>query len=171
MLMETMGRRWYLIQCKPREAFRACEHLGNQGFEHFLPVLQREVLRRGRRTVVAEPLFPHYLFVRLSEVSDNWAPLRSTRGVAKIVRFGELPLAVPDDLVAALQARQSLPSAQAVQPLVVPGDVVEIVDGPLAGVQAICAETDGEARVVLLLKLLHQTQRISVPLDRVRRRD
>lgn len=167
------ARRWYLVQCKPREAFRAREHLANQGYETFLPVLRREVVRRCRREVVTEPLFPHYLFVLLSDIADNWAPLRSTRGVARIVRFGELPLAVPDDLVAGLRTRQVEEGRGEkdgnVQRLLHVGDRVSIIDGPLAGLDAVCAEADGERRVVLLLTLLHQVQRISVDIAQVRR--
>lgn len=167
------SRRWYLVQCKPREAFRAQEHLANQGYEAFLPVLRREVVRRGRREVVTEPLFPHYLFVLLSDVADNWAPLRSTRGVSRVVRFGELPLAVPEGLVAALRVRQTEGGRGQddanVERLLQVGDRVAIVDGPLAGLEAVCAEADGERRVVLLLTLLHQVQRVSVDITQVRR--
>ena len=160
-------RCWYLIQCKPRECFRAMEHLQNQAFEAFLPTLSREVLRRGKRETVLEPLFPHYLFVRLSDVADNWAPLRSTRGVARVVRFGDTPLSVPDDIVSALQ--EPVPTQP--QALFEAGDKVQITEGALAGLEAIFAATDGDERVVLLIKLLHQQQTVRVPLSQVRRAD
>ncbi len=160
-------RCWYLIQCKPRECFRAMEHLQNQAFEAFLPTLSREVLRRGKRETVLEPLFPHYLFVRLSDVADNWAPLRSTRGVARVVRFGDTPLSVPDNIVSALQ--EPVPTQP--QALFEAGDKVQITEGALSGLEAIFAATDGDERVVLLIKLLHQQQTVRVPLSQVRRAD
>ncbi len=157
-------RHWYLIQCKPRECFRALENLQNQAFEAFLPTLSREVLRRGKRETVLEPLFPHYLFVRLSDVADNWAPLRSTRGVARVVRFGDTPLSVPDDIVSALQ--EPVPTQP--QALFEAGDKVQITEGALAGLEAIFAATDGDERVVLLIKLLHQQQTVKLPLTQIR---
>lgn len=160
-------RCWYLVQCKPRECFRALEHLQNQAFEAFLPTLSREVLRRGKRETVLEPLFPHYLFVRLSDVADNWAPLRSTRGVARVVRFGDTPLSVPDNIVSALQ--EPVPTQP--QALFEAGDKVQITEGALSGLEAIFAATDGDERVVLLIKLLHQQQTVRVPLSQVRRAD
>lgn len=160
-------RHWYLIQCKPRECFRARDNLQNQNFEAFLPTLSREVLRRGKRETVLEPLFPHYLFVRLSDVADNWAPLRSTRGVARVVRFGDTPLSVPDDIVSALQEPVSVQP----QALFEAGDKVQITEGALAGLEAIFAASDGDERVVLLIKLLHQQQTVRVPLSQVRRAD
>lgn len=160
-------RNWYLVQCKPRECFRALENLQNQAFESFLPTLSREVLRRGKRETVLEPLFPHYLFVRLSDVADNWAPLRSTRGVARVVRFGDTPLSVSDEIVSALQS----PAPAQPQALFEAGDKVHITEGALAGLEAIFAATDGDERVVLLIKLLHQQQTVRVPLSQVRRAD
>ncbi|MDZ4297733.1 MAG: transcription/translation regulatory transformer protein RfaH [Moraxellaceae bacterium] len=160
-------RHWYLVQCKPRECFRALDHLKNQAFEAFLPTRSREVVRRGKCQVIEEPLFPHYLFVRLSDVADNWAPLRSTRGVARVVRFGDIPLSVPDDIVSALQ--QPVPAAP--QAMYSVGDKVQITQGALAGLDAIFAASDGDERVVLLIKLLHQDQMVKVPLSQVRRSD
>lgn len=163
-----VSRRWYLLQCKPRECERALVHLGNQGYEAFLPTLTREVVRRGRRDVVREPLFPHYLFVRLSDVSDNWGPIRSTRGVTGLVRFGELPLPVPDSVVEALHQREvEVTGVPKIQTLFQPGDHVRIVEGPLAGLDAILSARDGTERVVLLIRLLHQTQELVLSVTQV----
>jgi len=161
------GRRWYLVQCKPREAFRALEHLRNQGYEAFLPVLAREVVRRGRPAALREPLFPHYLFLRLSDVADNWAPLRSTRGVARLVSFGGLPLPVPDDIVTALRLREAGQGAEP-EALFVPGQAVEIMAGPLAGLDAVFSARDGAERVVVLLKLMQREQAVDVGLADIR---
>ena len=167
MTDDAVTRRWYLVQCKPREAFRALEHLGNQGYEAFLPTLTREVLRRGRPSRVTEPLFPHYLFVRLSDVADNWAPLRSTRGVTRLVAFGGQPRPVADALVDGLRAHES---ARLEQPLFRPGQAVEIVDGPLAGLAAVFAARDGEERVVVLLSLMQQEVALPLGVGQIRSR-
>lgn len=167
------SRRWYVLQCKPRECERAVEQLANQGYQGFVPTLKREALRRGKRTVVVEPLFPHYVFVQLCAQHDNWAPIRSTRGVAKVLRFGDLPLAVPDAIVEALQAREAGQDAGSENPTMLfgIGQAVQINEGPLAGLDAVVAARDGTERVVLLLKLLHQEQRVSVPIGSLKMSD
>jgi len=164
------SRRWYLLQCKPREVFRAVEQLGNQGFTAFAPTLTREVVRRGKRDLVVEPLFPHYCFISLSDWADNWAPIRSTRGVSRLVRFGELPLAVPEAIVEALQGREAAMQASGApqEALFVPGQKLLIAEGPLAGLEAVFSARDGDERVILLLKILHQQQSVKVPLGHVR---
>ncbi len=158
-------RSWYVVQCKAKESFRAAEHLQNQGFEVFHPSIVVERLRAGKRLQVEEPLFPYYLFIHLNNVTDNWRPIRSTRGVLKLLAFGSMPVKIADNLVQQLKQRiQPMPS----QPFKA-GDQVRIEAGPLKGLQAIFASQNGDERVILLLNLLQQQQRIEVASHAIRR--
>lgn len=158
------GRAWYLVQCKPRQDERAEEHLVRQGFNCFRPQYQRERLIRGRRHVLVESLFPGYLFIQLAP-SDNWAPLRSTRGVNRLVGFGGFPLPVSDDLIAQLRQRaETLP-----HPLLQAGDRVRVTGGSFAELDAIFLAMDGDERVTLLMTLLNREHRLSLPLASVRK--
>lgn len=157
-------RSWYVIQCKAKESFRAAENLQNQGFEIFHPFIQVEKIRNKKLTLVDEPLFPYYLFIHLSDVSDNWRPIRSTRGVLKLVTFGMKPIEVQQDLIDQLRQRiQPEP-----QNYLKAGDQVLIDDGPFKGLKAIFASKKGEDRVILLLNLLQQQQRLEMPVTAVR---
>jgi transcriptional antiterminator RfaH len=155
---------WYLVHCKPRQDERAEEHLARQGYACFRPRLQRERLLRGRRQTVVESLFPGYLFIQL-HIDDNWAPLRSTRGVNRLVGFGGYPLQVPCGLIDSLQQR----TITEPQPLLQPGDRVRIVEGSFAELDAIFLNMDGEERVVLLMNLLNREQKLTLPLASVRK--
>lgn len=159
---------WYLIHCKPRQDERAEEHLTRQGYACYRPRLQRERLVRGRRQSVVESLFPGYLFIQLN-ADSNWSPLRSTRGVNRLVRFGDYPLQVPSSLIDSLQERTPSEPQPQPQPLLQPGDRVRIVDGSFAELEAIFLSMDGEERVVLLMKLLNREHRLSLPLTSVRK--
>jgi transcriptional antiterminator RfaH len=157
---------WYLVHCKPREDERALEHLERQGFECFQPVRKTERHRRGKRWWVSEALFPRYVFIHLNSVEDNWYPIRSTRGVCRIVRFNEHPLAVRDEIIEGLRLR--LGEAQA-EPYFKPGERVRIAEGPFTNLEAIFLAEDGDERVVLLMNILQQDQRLSFPAEIVRR--
>lgn len=152
---------WYLVQCKPRQDARAEEHLSRQGYECARPVCRRERLVRGRQTYLQESLFPGYLFINLPDDS-NWAPLRSTRGVNRVVSFGGKPLAVSQDLITQLQNR-----VEDSKPAFIAGDRVRILDGGLGALDAIYMSADGEERVILLINLLHRQQTVSMPLKNV----
>lgn len=159
---------WYLLQCKPRQNFRAEENLCNQGFTCFQPVVEVERLQSGKRRITTEPLFPGYLFIRLDSINDNWSPIRSTRGVSRLVGFTGLPLRVPDDVVEAL--RQRLDEQPRIVPLQ-PGDTVIIKDGAFATIEAIFKAFDGEERVVILLNLMNREQQLVVPVGSIEKRE
>lgn len=157
-------RSWYVIQCKAKESFRAAENLQNQGFEVFHPYIEVERLRAGKIKLINEPLFPYYLFIYLSDVTDNWRPIRSTRGVLKMLSFGTTPLKVPAKLIEELKQR--------IQPLAEnlfkAGDEVLIDEGPLKGLKAIFETKQGDERVILLLNLLQKQQRVKVATRAIR---
>ncbi|WP_170849281.1 transcription/translation regulatory transformer protein RfaH [Azotobacter beijerinckii] len=158
------GKAWYLVQCKPRQDERAEENLGRQGYEYFRPLCRRERLVRGALQVQSESLFPGYLFIQLA-ADANWAPLRSTRGVSRLVGFGGMPMPIADELIAELQRRVQ----PAPQPALQPGDRVCITSGSFAELDAIFLAMDGEERVVLLMSLLHRKHRLSMPLANIRK--
>ncbi|MCQ4346612.1 transcription/translation regulatory transformer protein RfaH [Pseudomonas stutzeri] len=156
---------WYLIQCKPRQDERAEENLLRQGYTCYRPRHIRERLQRGQRLLSEESLFPGYLFIRLS-LLDNWGPLRSTRGVSRVVSFGNQPLPVSEELIDHLQQRCSATPAEQ---LLETGDRVRINHGAFAELEAIFLSMDGNERVVLLMNILHREQKVRVPLSSIRK--
>lgn len=157
------GFAWYVVQSKPRQEFRALENLRNQGYQCVMPLYQRERMNKGVRALREEPLFPRYLFIQLDTSTSNWAPIRSTFGVAGIVRFGGIPAAMPDGMVELLMQRGG-----ARQNLFAPGDKVKVVSGLFTGLEGVFAQDDGLTRVVVLLEFMQTQQKLSVPVRDVR---
>ncbi|OYZ76256.1 MULTISPECIES: transcription/translation regulatory transformer protein RfaH [unclassified Polaromonas] len=145
-------KQWYLLYTKPRQEKLALQHLQNQEYEVYLPLVQVEKIRQGVRSLVEEALFPRYLFVRLDEAgSQSWAPIRSTVGVSQLVKFGTRFAQVSQELVGWVQEQ-----AKGVElaPEFNEGELVSITEGPFRGVDAIFKTYDGEKRAVLFLSLL-----------------
>lgn len=157
---------WYLVQCKASQDERAEINLVNQGYTCFRPTQQRECVVQGRRKIVRESLFPGYLFIRLGS-GESWAPLRSTRGVSRVVSFGGKPLPVGDALIARLFEHDSEASTEA---RFACGERVRITKGPFVDVEAIFLAMEGEQRVLLLMTLLQREQRITMPLVDISKR-
>ncbi|WP_191637105.1 transcription/translation regulatory transformer protein RfaH [Pseudomonas fluorescens] len=160
------SRTWYLVQCKPSQDERAEINLANQGYTSYRPTHRRERVLRGRRSVVCESLFPGYLFIQLG-ADDSWAPLRSTRGVSRVVSFGGKPLPVRDELIAQLHQHDGVAP---VEIRFTCGERVRINEGPFVELEAIFLAMEGEERVVLLMQFLQREQRISLPLADVSKR-
>jgi len=144
---------WYLIHTKPRQEALALTNLSRQGFECYMPMLRLQKIRQRKTALVAEPMFPRYLFIRLdtSGSGQSWSPIRSTLGVNQLVRFGGQPAKVDGQLIDLIRSREQ---GTHVQPLFTAGDNVTVADGPFAGLEAINQNTDAESRSMILLNIL-----------------
>ena len=157
---------WYLVYTKPQQESVALMNLERQGYEVYLPRVLNRRRRHGRYVKLIEPMFPRYLFMHLSDQTDDWGPIRSTIGVSNLVRFGVQPARVPDDLVDALRGREDEDGLQQVahrEPE--PGDRVRIVEGLMAGYEAIFEARSGKERVSLLLEIANTRARVQVSAD------
>lgn len=159
---------WYLIYCKARQESIALANLQRQGYQAYLPQVAG---RAGTTQARTQPLFPRYLFVRLSDRYDNWGPLHSTIGVTRLVRFGEEPARVPTDFIEFLRQREDGDGLQVLPALALQaGDRVRIVDGPLSGYEAIFEAPIGTQQVSVLLAIAERHVRVQMKpdsLDRV----
>jgi transcriptional antiterminator RfaH len=156
--------RWYLIQTKPRQEARAQEHLQRQHFECYRPLKSDAAKRRSARPQGEEELFPGYLFIRMDQVHDNWYPIRSTRGVARIVTFGGHPVPVQDALIEQIRQRLAAPILPA-RVVFTQGETVRINAGGFGDVEAIFLAADGTERAVILLNLLQRQQKVVLPMS------
>ncbi len=163
-------RRWYLIHSKPGAEREAQLHLQRQGYQTYLPRLLQSVRRRGQPRLQVVPLFPRYLFLELDEGRQCLTPVRSTSGVANVVRFGARFATVPDAILRELRSREDpdtgLHQLHTAAPLA-PGAQVRIDGGAFAGLEGVFERADGAHRVVVLLKLLGQERQVQFPAELV----
>jgi transcriptional antiterminator RfaH len=163
-----MAQRWYLVYCKPRQEVTARRNLERQSYTTYLPLMRQSRRRSGRKVSVVTAMFPRYLFIRLSEETDNWGPIRSTLGVVSVVRFGQMPAAVPDELIELLGKREDADGIQllpAEQYRV--GEKIRITEGGFAGYEGIFLARSGRDRVTVLLQVLGRATRASVELGAI----
>lgn len=145
---------WYLVYSKPRQETVARIHLERQQFRVFLPLIEQRRRVRLHYQSVIEPLFPRYLFLGLAS-QQSLASVRSTRGVSGLVAFGGIPARISGPLVRAIQARGNASGVICSgQPAFQPGDRVRLVDGPMAGYEAIFEARTGVERVAVLLEFV-----------------
>jgi transcriptional antiterminator RfaH len=157
---------WFAVFSKPRREVEAAEQLEQQGFTAFLPRVRARRRLRGQWREVVEPMFPRYLFLRATLGLDDLRPIRSTRGVVGLVRFGGEPRPVPEVLIAELYRLCSAADGalDLPEPLV-PGSRVRILEGPFAGYEAELLSQDGEHRARVLLTMLGQSHAVQMPLN------
>lgn len=154
---------WFVVYTKARQEQVAVENLARQGFEAYCPSIAITKRRKGQLASIIEPFFPRYIFLNFDLVSDNWAPLRSTRGVANLVKFGGIPQQVPESLVTALKDNENSDNLQIVaEKTWKKGDSVEIEQGPFAGYRCLFESERSADRVSVLLDIVGKPTRTTL---------
>jgi transcriptional antiterminator RfaH len=97
---------WYVIQTKPKQEERATQNLSVSGIETFAPKIIKAIKNSfsGRAKYQLKPLFPQYIFARF-KAREKLQQVRYTRGVYKIVGFGESPCPMDDDIIKIIKNR------------------------------------------------------------------
>jgi transcriptional antiterminator RfaH len=146
---------WYLVHTKTRQEQSACENLARQGYTVYFPRIKVIKRVRGLKQALREPLFPRYVFLQPSSTAQSLAPVRSTLGVAAIVRFGQEPAQMRGDVLQNIrnfEAQRNAAKDADINPLQ-PGQSVRVADGPLAGLEGLISSVSKE-RVIVLMQLL-----------------
>ena len=156
--------RWFCVHTRPRKecgAERYCRE--SLGLNTYYPRLKRlKTIRRVKRWVVG-PLFPRYFFCRLN-LAQCFRAVQYAPQVVGVVSFGGLPTLVDDAIINQLKewAGEAV-DIVTVRPGFRPGDLVEIADGPLRGLQAVVLqEMSDQDRVAVLLSTLGCQARLIV---------
>tara|TARA_R110001599_G_C12274970_1_gene662057 strand:+ start:5112 stop:5606 length:495 start_codon:yes stop_codon:yes gene_type:complete len=160
---------WYAVQSRPRQEAIAELNLDRQGYRCYLPKILLRKRRRGKWTRGVEPLFPRYLFIKVDPSEQSLAPVRSTLGVAGLVRFGQLLRPVPDSVIEYIRQAENPDTHQQHADAWPhePGDAVQILEGPFAGLSGIFQAATGEERALLLIELLGRQNTIDVAIDAI----
>jgi len=86
-------------------------------------------------------------------MAKSWSPIRSTKGVSRLVRFGAEPARIDDALVDLLRANEASVLTEP-ERLFKPGERVQLTQGPFAGIEGIYQMADGDRRVMVLIELM-----------------
>lgn len=169
--MEAEYKGWYLVFTKPNHENIATLNLQRQGFHTYLPLLQQHKRRRNVYQIITEPMFPRYLFINLNTEFIDLSKVRSTRGCVSLVRFGALPVKVPNELVEKLQLEEStrfIKNKEAT-PEFKPGDKIQVIDGVFANYEGIVDIKKSQQRVTLLLTIAEgYTRSVSLSIHQVK---
>jgi transcriptional antiterminator RfaH len=154
---------WYAIHTHPCREAVAAMNIERLGLEVFLPQIKQQKSVWGVAKTVIKPLFPGYLFARFTPIAYLHL-IHYARGVRRVVGNKDKPLPVDDEIIMAV--RSSIGDegyVQMVPEVMRRGDRVVIQDGPLQGlIGRLDQETDGRARVVILLEAIEYQARLLI---------
>lgn len=153
---------WYLLRSKIRQEDMAESNLQRLGVESFCPHLKQTKLSRGKKRSVIIPLFPGYLFSKF-DLNADYRKVVYAHGVADVVRFGETPARVDEEIIETIQARMLEGFITFSSPSYISGQTVQIQEGPFKGFSAVFErELTGTQRVALLLNSMSNNSRLII---------
>jgi transcriptional antiterminator RfaH len=163
--------RWYALQTHSLQEERASENLCAWGVETFAPKYRerRSNPYTGRPVYFTRSLFPRYLFARF-EAGRMLRKVWFTRGVSKVVGFGDGPIPVEDEIIDLIKSRVDKDGLVQLNEELKHGDKVIIRDGPLANLQGIFERDieDGD-RVQMLLTAISYQGHVTIERERLKK--
>lgn len=156
-----MDDKWFALSVRPRGEKAVRTHLLNKGYRVFLPVYETRRAWSDRTKIIELPLFSGYLFCRFNPALRS-APVVTTPGVLRIVGNGAVPEPLHESEITAIQriVESRLPSGP--WPYLCDGARVQILAGPLSGMEGTVVELKSGLRVIVTVSLLQRSVAVEV---------
>lgn len=153
---------WYALRTRSRHEKIVRDQLVHQGIEPLLPTVRRLSQWKDRKKEVEVPLFSGYCFVRFA--STQKLPVLKTVGVVDIVGGGQRPEPIPDQEITAIQTLMMSVLPYDPHPYLHEGMQVEVIRGPLQGVQGILLRKEKRHRLILGVRLIQQAAAVEIDI-------
>ncbi len=157
--------RWYALRTKSRHEKLVRDQLDKQGIQPLLPTVKRLSQWKDRKKEIEVPLFSGYCFVQLRQEAK--LPVQKVSGVVEIVGNGRRPEPIPDEEIEALKQLMASVLPFDPHPYLHEGMMVEVVRGPLQGVQGILLRKERRHRLVLGVHLIQQAAAVEIDVKDV----
>ena len=157
-------RAWYVLHVKPRAEKKVNDFLATLRVFHYLPLLRKETRVQRRKVVRFLPVFPGYVFTRLSP--EERAQVFGTRNIVRTISVAQ-PRQMIHQLRQVEHARR-LPVDLRLVESFSEGEYVKVVSGPLYGLEGQVRRVGNSATIVLSVDILGRAVETSVDLRDVK---
>ena len=160
-------KRWYALYTKSRAEKQVSEQLKRAGIDVYLPL--RKVLKQwsDREKWVEEPLFRSYTFIHIAE-SEYYNAL-NIPGAVRYITFEGKAVPIPAQQIEAI--RQFVDTGQELPDVdlqLEPGSLVNIIAGPMKGIDGELIEIMGKKKVKIEIDGLGQYVCLELPASHIR---
>jgi transcription antitermination factor NusG len=154
---------WYALYTRSRFEKKLMAEISDRSVEVFLPM--REVLSRwkDRKKKVWLPLFPGYLFVHQVDTPANRYRILNIPGAVRFIGFNNQTTPIPVEQIEGVRRFLEAKLSVDPYPFLTIGRRVEVIAGPLEGIQGTLVQKKGRYRLVIQVDLIRQA--VSVEID------
>jgi len=161
-----MDKSWYAIYVKSRHEFIAHGELLKKGVETYLPTVSRLRQWKDRRKSVEFPLFPGYLFIRISPLPAEIMNVLKTMGVVSLLCSEKgSPAPLPAEEIDSLKLLVESGEEFDIYPHLSEGTRVVVTRGPLTGARGKVVRKDAHYMLLVSVELLGRSLGVKIYAD------
>jgi len=154
------SKHWYALFTRSNHEKKVAAYCADRRLEHYLPLYSSiHHWSNNRKAEVHVPLFPGYMFVRITE--KERIRVLSAPGAIHLVGTGCTPVAIPDSEIDLLQTSLKLHRFEP-YPYLAVGAKVRVRSGALAGMSGVIVRYKNTFRVVLSIELIQQSVALEI---------
>jgi transcriptional antiterminator RfaH len=158
-------KRWYVLRVQPMMELTATTNLVARQWRAYNPEIFKRGLVRGKMAEQRLPMFPGYIFIKLTEGQDDFGAPKKIRGVSGFLEFEpDDPAYLPDEIMPRIWAKEAAAKAHyyfEISPKSFKvGDPVTLPHSALPDELALIDELDNSGRVTLLMKMLGGVRKV-----------
>jgi transcription antitermination factor NusG len=154
----THDFHWFALLTRSNFEQVVFDQVMQKKMEVFLPKTKKLSRRRDRKQIIDVPLFPGYLFVKSRFDPACQLFILKTQGAVRFLGNQQGPVPVPDTQIQSLKiltaADKELITGACSR--LSRGDLVMVMEGPLAGTRGEFIQYRGKGRIIVKLPLLGQ---------------
>ncbi|HZH72913.1 MAG TPA: UpxY family transcription antiterminator [Mariniphaga sp.] len=163
----TNSKGWHVVTTRSRAEKKVYSNLLRQNIESFLPLQKRLRQWKDRKKWVETPVISGYCFVNIEP--KEYEKVLRTEHVAGFIRFEGKPARIPNLQIDYLKKmlNQSDFEVEVSQENFKPGKRVEIVEGPLIGLQGELLSYRGKDRFMLRIEQMNTMYSVEITAEKI----
>jgi len=153
---------WYIFYTYPRSEKKAFISLESAGYEVYIPLIEsRRIWKNRQIKLITEPLFPNYIFVRITQ-ERIFCVLENSK-IVNYISCGTSPSKLNSEDIDHISKLLKVGDDISIDPEMQTGQFVKVIKGPLKGYEGVLTTKKGGARFGIEIKGLPYT--ISVEIN------
>jgi transcription antitermination factor NusG len=158
---------WYAVSTRSRQEKVAASMLESLAIVHLLPLFNEERRWSDRKQMVTLPLFPGYVFVKITRSPELQLRVLKVPGIVDFVGNRKGPLAIPESDIESVRAVVSRGVGCSPHPFLEAGCRVRVVRGVLAGVEGTLSRCGAESKLIISVEMIQRSVSVSVAVSDV----
>jgi len=153
-------KQWIAVYTKPRHEKMVHKNFEEKTIESYLPLIRQKHRWSDRMKWVETPFFKSYIFAHID--LKYYLDVLETRGVHHIIKFQNKIAVIPDDQIDNLRKMIEGGFDPFPSDYFVVGEEVEVVGGPLRGINGIVSRNDDTDRLVIKIDAIQHAVAVQI---------